>query len=273
MILLIILGFKGQLILSFFIVVFHESVHYLAAVYFGFSGFDVEILPIGAVLKLRELDEASPKEDIIISLSAPIMNLALAMVIYIIYRNFRYDILYPLFSGNLALGAFNLIPAFPLDGGRVLRSILSQKTIFRRANEITIRVSFFSGSILILYSFISFISGHMNLTVLIIGGFIIVSAYKERERVAYIIMGDIIRKRSKFINRGFIENKSISVYYKNDLITILSIVDKNKYNIFTVLDDEMKVMDLIYEDEIIEALKYHGNMTIEDFVRIREENI
>lgn len=86
-------------------------------------------------------------------------------------------------------------------------------------------------------------------------------------------MGDIIKKKYKFLKQGYIENKNLSINYKNDLITALSIVDKNKYIIFTVLDNDMKFMDIIYEEELIEGLKIHGNITIEEFINIREENI
>ena len=60
-VLLVILGFKEELVISFTLVFVHELMHYLTARILGFSGFDIEILPIGAVLKLRDLDEASPK--------------------------------------------------------------------------------------------------------------------------------------------------------------------------------------------------------------------
>ena len=49
-------------------------------------------------------------------------------------------------------------------------------------------------------------------------------------------------------------------------------MDKNKYNIFTVLDEDMRVRDVIYEDEIVQGLKTYGNITIEEFIRYRDEN-
>jgi stage IV sporulation protein FB len=268
--LLIVIGFSGELLISFLGVVLHEGVHYLTAVYFGFSGFDMKILPIGAVLQLKDLDEASPKEDLIISLSGPLLNLLLGVIFYILKNRFsgqHYDLL---IRSNLSLGLFNLLPAFPLDGGRILRDILSIKTLYRRANEQAIKVSMILGFTLIgCFIFFAFFN-RVNYSLGVIGVFVVISSYKEKERIVYIIMGDIIRKKSKFLSRKYIENKSISIYYKGDLISVLSLVDKNKYNIFTVLDEEMKVMDIIYEEEILEALKEHGNITIEEFVCLRD---
>ena len=269
----ILIGFKGELIWSFIIVFFHEVMHYITARYFGFVGFDMEILPIGTVLKLKNLDEATPKEDLIISLSGPLINLILAVIFYVLNSFMPQNYLYILYLGNFALGFFNLIPALPLDGGRILRDILSLRVIYRRANSITIICSIIMGFILMICYFLMFFSGRNNFNIGIISLFILVTSFKERERIAYIIMGDIIKKKYRFIKKGYIENKSISIYYKSNLISILSIVDKNRYNMFTILDKDMRVIDLIYEEEVIEGLKVYGNISVEEFIKHREENI
>lgn len=268
---LIIIGYKGQLVYAFLIVIVHEMVHYITARYLGFSGFDIELIAVGAVLKFRDLDDATPKEDLLISLSGPMSNIALAVIFYFLYRTVPSTDFYMLFTGNLAIGFFNLIPAFPLDGGRILRDLLNFRFRYKKSNKIVMILSIIIGTLLMLLYIFMFLKGSTNFNLGIIGLFIIISSLKEKERVSYIIMGDIIKKKYKFTKKGYIDNKNTSVYYKQDLLCVMGLFDKNKYNIFTVLDEEMKVMDIIYEEEIINALKLYGNITIEEFMKIEDK--
>jgi stage IV sporulation protein FB len=130
--------------------------------------------------------------------------------------------------------------------------------------------SVFIGIVLMFFYILLFLNGNSNFNIGIIGVLIVMSSLKESERVSYIIMGDIVKKKYKFIKRGYIENRNISIYHKQDLLTAMGLFDKSKYNIFMVLDEEMNVVDVIYEEEIIEALKSYGNMTIEEFIKISE---
>ena len=267
---LIVVGYKVQLICTFIVVFFHEVVHYLTARYYNFSGFDIEFIAVGAVVKLKDIDEAFPKEDLMISTSGPAANLVLSMFFYLIYHISNSSLCYMLFSVNLVIGLFNLIPAFPLDGGRILRSALNLKITYKKANRIMIVSSIFIGIVLMFFYIFLFFNGNNNFNIGIIGVLIVASSLKENERVSYIIMGDIIKKKYKFLKRGYIENRNVSIYYKQDLLTAMGLFDKSKYNIFMVLDENMNVVDIIYEEEIIEALKLYGNITIEKFIKISE---
>lgn len=267
-IILFIVGFRGELLISFALVIFHESVHYITAVKFGFSGFNMELLPIGTVLKLKDFDYASPKEDLFISLSGPMSNILLAVIFYLVSTRFCPPVINNFIIGNLTLAFFNLIPALPLDGGRMLRDILAFKMLYKKANKITIGISIIIGIFLMFIYIIQFIKVKNNFSIGVAALFIIYYSLKEKERIAYIIMGDIIKKKHKFVYKGYIENKSISIHCKSTLAFMLSIVDKNKYNIFIILSDDMKLIGIIYEEEVIEALKLYGNLTAEELVKL-----
>lgn len=265
-IILLMLGFKEKIVISFILVFLHELVHCVVAKSLGFKGFNIEILPVGAVLKLKDIDEASAKEDSIIALSAPLLNIFLGVLFYFLYVIYGHDVLYTFFQYNMIIGGINLIPAFPLDGGRIIRDIIRSKTVYKIANKITIYISMIIGIILMgIYLFL-FFGGNNNISLGLIALFIIISALNEKKRMAYVIMSDIIKKQDKFINRGYMENSSMSVYYKKDLLSVISIIEKNKYNIFLVLDENMNIIHTLYEGDILEGLKLYGNITLEELL-------
>jgi len=119
------------LILSLFgCVVLHEFGHALMARRFGIETADITLYPIGGVARLRRLPRA-PGAELLIALAGPAVNFAIAAVIIALAGLGVFDIassgefMATLVTMNLVLGIFNLIPAFPMDGGRVLRALLS----------------------------------------------------------------------------------------------------------------------------------------------------
>ncbi|MDF2884371.1 MAG: metalloprotease [Clostridiaceae bacterium] len=265
--LLVVIGYKGRFFLAFTIALFHEGVHYFTAKKLGFNGLQIEFFPLGTALKMNDLEEASPYEDLLISISGPLSNILIGIVFMILDYKFPMDIFTMLFYGNLSIGLFNLIPALPLDGGRIIRNLLNFKTFYKRANKITVNISIILGIGMIFSYLVLFIKGENSFSIGLAALFIIVTSLKEKERVAYIIMGDVIKKRYKFLKRGYIENRSISIYCKMDLINLMNFIDKNKYNIFMIMDENMKLLDILYEEDIIEALKIYGNIKIDEYLK------
>lgn len=270
---LMILGFKGNMLIAFILAVLHELVHYIVAASMGYKSSDIEILPIGTVLRFKDLEHISIRENLIICSSAPILNILVGIffcAIKIKYDNYFIDCM---INGNLSIGLFNLIPAFPLDGGRILKEILLKNKTQKNATKIETIVSVTIGIvILFIYLFLCSIGKWENVNLVVISIFIIITSLKENERTPYIIMGDIVKKKTSFIKSGYMENAMISVYCETKLIKVLSLVEKNRYNIFTVLDMEMHLMGIIYEEDIINALKEYGNISFKELICIKNQN-
>jgi Zn-dependent protease/predicted transcriptional regulator len=139
----------------FLCVTLHELGHALMAQRFGIKVEDITLLPFGGLARLRTIPK-EPKKELAIAIAGPLVNVAiffvLAFVAGFIYRNetnitpdFLLDeldrgnansLLIYLMLANIILVLFNLIPAFPLDGGRVLRALLALKMPWVRATRI-----------------------------------------------------------------------------------------------------------------------------------------
>jgi Zn-dependent protease/CBS domain-containing protein len=135
----------------FAIVVLHELGHALVARHFGIPTHDITLYPIGGISRLDHMPE-QPRRELLIAIAGPAVNAVLALVIYAglqlsgtgadgdpltIGGAFVVQLLWI----NISLVVFNLLPAFPMDGGRVLRATLAVWMDRARATAITARIA------------------------------------------------------------------------------------------------------------------------------------
>lgn len=131
-------------------VVLHEFGHALTAARFGVGTRSITLLPIGGVARLERLPDR-PSEEMIIAIAGPAVTVAIIVALYLVLViagvstvpgnepfgpwSFVAQVLWI----NVVLAVFNLLPAFPMDGGRVLRGALARQMTFERATEIAAR--------------------------------------------------------------------------------------------------------------------------------------
>ena len=133
--------------LVFLCVLLHEFGHALAARRYGIRTPDITLLPIGGVARLERMPE-KPMQELVVAIAGPLVNVAIAAVLWL-FLGFSGRLPHPdtisevgaslplrLLAVNLALVIFNLIPAFPMDGGRILRAVLALRMDYARATHI-----------------------------------------------------------------------------------------------------------------------------------------
>src|SRR5437667_5144275 len=128
-------------------VLLHEFGHALAARAFGIRTPDITLLPIGGVARLQRMPD-QPWQELLVAIAGPLVNVVIAAIIIFALgrqaqiehlRNLQepgVETLAKLASVNISLVLFNLIPASPMDGGRVLRSLLAMALPYSRATQI-----------------------------------------------------------------------------------------------------------------------------------------
>ena len=172
-------------------VVLHEFGHALTARRYGIKTEHITLLPIGGVAAMQDIPK-QPRQEIAIAIAGPLVNVVIALVIAAYLKlnpmgfdnaqllNGQWPFLYELLFVNIFLAAFNLVPAFPMDGGRVLRGLLALKLEHAKATLWASRVGKFFAVAFIAYGLVS-----NNFMLGLIGVFIFMGAAGENRLVQF----------------------------------------------------------------------------------------
>ena len=218
------IGFVFYVLLLFLCVVLHEYGHALTARRYGVITRDILLSPIGGVARLESMPD-KPKQEFFIAIAGPIVNIIIATILGLILffttgqifpdvNDFRFDdpaefVRYIAWM-NLALFMFNLIPAFPMDGGRILRALLAAKLGKVRATHIAMRI----GRILAI-GFVIFGIFNQQLILAMIGLFIFMMAGQEYEQTR--VMSILSKTRVRDIMRTSFTKLHLSDSYAHVL--------------------------------------------------------
>ncbi|MEY2545405.1 MAG: hypothetical protein QOG48_522 [Verrucomicrobiota bacterium] len=182
------------ILLLFLCVVLHEFGHAIAAKAYGINTPDITLLPIGGVARLERMPE-EPKQELMIAIAGPLVNVIIAVCLFLVIGSRgdvdprtamqSGDMLVHLLAINVWLVLFNLLPAFPMDGGRVLRALLATRFSYARATQVAATVG---QAFAFIFGFIGLFS---NPFLIFIALFVYIGASQE---AAVAQMRDITRR-------------------------------------------------------------------------------
>lgn len=160
-------------------VVLHELGHALAARHYNIDTAHITLYPFGGVAAIKQMPRTA-REEFVIAIAGPAVNVALTAIFGALYLLVGGRLILIIAAINLIMGVFNLIPAFPMDGGRVLRAALSTRMGWLPATELSLRVAGYFA-----WAFIGLGVLTTSLNLLFIGGFLHFAIASERRRVRW----------------------------------------------------------------------------------------
>ena len=243
------------IILLFACVVLHEFGHILAARRYGIGTRDVTLLPIGGVSSLQRLP-TDPRQELVVALAGPAVNLVIALVLIaatgaihakdIDIDDFQASLAGRLAVANLFLALFNLIPAFPMDGGRVLHALIAMRVGPVRATEIAARIgqAFAIG--------LGFLGLFGNPLLVFIAIFVYIAAAGEAQMSA-------AQQSLKGLTVGeAMETRFTPIPIEASLSQAVDALLATAQHEFPVVDAFKKPVGLLTREDILAAVREHG---------------
>jgi Zn-dependent protease len=245
--------------LLFLCVLLHEFGHAFAARSYGIHTPDITLYPIGGVARLERMPE-NPAQELVIAVAGPAVNVVIGLVLWLALGlpaplgHFNdlgqpgRDLAFQLLSVNVMLIVFNLIPAFPMDGGRVLRALLSMRLGHTEATSIAARIG---QGIAVLFAIVGIfgIPGILNpnFFLLFIAMFVFMAAQQEaayagmRAAVAGMRIGDAMITRFQTL----LGDMPVATAAEEAL--------HDTQPIYAVTDDRLRVLGMLSRNDLLIA--------------------
>ncbi len=257
-------GWNGVIlvIIIFACVTFHELMHSIVAKKFGIEVRNITLLPIGGVASMSKMPE-SPKEEFLISVSGPLSNIFLAIVLFSIFYYTpwipREALLHPLRGesliytvawlpwANIMLAVFNLLPAFPMDGGRILRAIMALKMPYVKATKVAVDIGHIFA---ILFGFWGLVGG--NIVLILIAMFIYIAASSEETQVS------VTETLKNFRVKDILSNHFLTIDKNTPISKILELIFKSRQEDFPVVEGD-QFLGFVTRNDVIAATHKFGS--------------
>lgn len=248
-------GMAYEFACSMTAVILHEFAHAKVAKKLGYALNEVKLMPYGAALNGSA--DVTPKHEILIALAGPAVNLVFGLVFAAMWWliPISYAFTYVFCLCNIYIGVFNLIPVFPLDGGRVLLALLCMRVNRAKAYAAMRIVSVVFGLAMIALFVLSAFYA-LNPCFLAVGLFIVCSALIPNKRAQYYSLFAFGGRRKRMLRP--LEEKIFAVSESAALSELIRSLDADRYCSFDVFDEDLSFVTRVSEGELSELVGLCG---------------
>lgn len=260
-----ILWSSGFIFVLFLCVVLHEYGHALTARRYGVKTNKITLLPIGGVADLEQMPR-KPMQEFWVAIAGPLVNVTIALLLYFFVpfetildqsqEELRQTLnsigpdnfIFYLFSTNVILVLFNLLPAFPMDGGRVLRALLSLKMSRLKATKVASSIGQFLAAGLFFFGLF------YSPILILIGIFVFFGAQSESSMIQQQSLLEGYRVKDA-MRTGITKVKPDQTL--DDIVELLiSGAEKN-----FIVEENNEIRGILYHDELIKSFQSHDRNT------------
>lgn len=252
-------------LISILVICIHELGHLIFLKFKRVSNFGFKVSVLGFKIDLGSNNLLN--NEILAYLFGSLSNIIVGTICYILNIFVSSDYLSNFVIINFVIAFINLIPAFPLDGAMILRSVLLKKYKYNMSMYISVFLSVIIAASMFLFGiFLYFKNGYFNFTFMIISIFIIISIYREYKIfLSTYLIKNIDYKKYVFFKKKYFKTKAVSVYSDIRLFELIKLCRFSKFLIFYFIDDNLNVLGIMNEYNVLECYKKYGNIKVIDY--------
>jgi len=249
-------GYFIELLTLFGIVFIHELGHVTLAKSFGWRVKEVQLLPFGGVAVVEESGNIPAHEELWVALAGPAQNAWMAGFAFIMMKFSGGDTHWWQYflQANVMIGLFNMLPILPLDGGKVLISILSFRLCYYKTLYICAWFSLCFSCVIVMCAFISVgTHGGIQLNLLMIGLFLLYSNWMSYRHIPYQFRRFLMSREGRAIQhiaKGTLE-QPILVGGHKEISAIVQLFMREKYHKIYILSKQGVIQKVLTEQRLI----------------------
>ncbi|HEX9059888.1 MAG TPA: site-2 protease family protein [Clostridia bacterium] len=265
-------GFIKEYLLLNASMLLHELGHIAVAGLYGMDIYRVKILPVGinAVISSKNENE---RNMICLYMAGAAVNLLLAAGgVILIALFFRDSKSIPFFIySNLYLAIFNLIPVYPLDGGKIAWEISARRLGFFSSAKWIKKISRVFILIVVAAGIFQLIYSRWNISLILIGVFVFFSCRGMEMEAKLMSVKSIIYRKARLLKKGSYQARHLVAIKTMPMNEIIKSMDFDRFHIIYVLDEELVIKSILTEEQVMDGiLRYGTEITFDEFISRRD---
>ncbi|WP_226000674.1 M50 family metallopeptidase [Paenibacillus sp. BJ-4] len=255
----VLTGHFIEIMTLFTLVFIHELGHATAASLLGARVLSIQMLPFGGVAVIEDQGKLSAWKEIVIALAGPLQN-GIMIIILLWLKNVNgveHDYVNYIIQGNAVIALFNLLPILPLDGGKILQSLISLFLSYHRTLVWTFRASIVTSLLFCIYGIFPLLrqneSVHLNL--LAVGIFLLYSNIVDYRNIPYRFIRFLLGRDELFYReaaKGSIALPIVSLPVKH-LEPVLRLFRRDRYHMVYVMNEQGRIVAVLPEQRLIRS--------------------
>lgn len=255
----VVTGYFAELLTLFIIVLVHELGHVVVARGFGWTIREVKLLPFGGVAEVEEAGGLSAREEVLVAIAGPLQNVWMGTLAWALGALGVWDSGWGQYvaQANMMIALFNLLPIYPLDGGKLLQALMGYVMNYYRMLVWTARISLLFSAMMIASAFAPLLMDGkgIQLNLLLVGAFLLFSNWTYHRNIPFLFYR-FLTHREKAAEGAIGVGKMASpiiVQGKQSILSVARLFCKERYHLVYVVESDGSDLRALPEQRIVES--------------------